>query len=59
MECGKCGRPFDVFLCPDCVQQSVDDGLGALAERLDGFDKRLTEIEGELVRLQQKVLYLR
>ncbi|MFH1107016.1 MAG: hypothetical protein V1787_03905 [Candidatus Micrarchaeota archaeon] len=59
MDCGKCGKPFDVALCPDCVQGTVDDGMGALAERLDGFDKRLTEIEGEIVRIQQKMLYTR
>lgn len=57
--CRRCGKAVEALLCTDCVKQFVDEGVVVLGERLDSFDSRLTEIEGEMVRLQAKVMTLR
>lgn len=56
--CAKCGKALERALCPGCVKKEVEEEAEFLAERLLELESRLTNAEGEIVRLQTRLMQL-
>ena len=57
--CGKCGRVLEKTYCTDCVKEVLQEETDLVGERLLSLEKRIESAEGEIVRLQNKLMQLR